>query len=135
MQTDNSGLTSGDPFPVGTTPQGFEICDGAGICTTCEFNVIVNEFPDATEVLSANDNVQVSLDADGGCSLIGIDAFLEGGPYGCLDNFFYQRSPAYSGPDCGVIANPLVGCPNAAGAIQGAVPFSCEDIGLSLIHI
>ena len=133
VQIDNSGLTTGDPFPVGTTPQEYEVCDVAGNCSICAFNVIVNEFPDATEVLAANDNVQISVDQDGGCSLIGLDAFLEGGPYGCLDNYFFSRSPAYNGTSCGTTTGAMLNCANApSDAAQGRVPFSCSDIGKTI---
>ena len=137
-QIDNSGLTSGDAFPVGSTPQSWEICDFATPpnCTQCNFNVVVNEYPFATEVLASNDNVQVSLDPDGGCTLVSIDAFLEGGPYGCYDNYFFSRTPAYSGPACLTApgtAAAVAGCPGApADAVAGMVPFSCEDIGRTI---
>ncbi|MBI5914976.1 MAG: HYR domain-containing protein, partial [Bacteroidetes bacterium] len=75
-----SGLPSGSQFPIGTTQNCFSITDLAGNTSSCCFNVTVNEFPNATQTLVCNDNVQVSLDQD--CiSPIGADAILEGGPY------------------------------------------------------
>jgi hypothetical protein len=42
-QIDNSGFTSGDEFPVGTTVQQYEFDYGAGFLDTCTFNVTVND--------------------------------------------------------------------------------------------
>jgi len=46
-QTDGTGLTSGDVFPVGTTTQTFTVTDASGNMTTCSFTVTVidNELP------------------------------------------------------------------------------------------
>ena len=42
-QIDDSGLTSGDEFPVGTTVQQYELDFGGGIIDTYTFNVTVND--------------------------------------------------------------------------------------------
>ncbi|MEE4285641.1 MAG: HYR domain-containing protein, partial [Mariniphaga sp.] len=42
-QIDNSGLTSGDDFPVGSTIQQYEFDFGGGDLDTCSFYVIVND--------------------------------------------------------------------------------------------
>ncbi|WP_338733415.1 HYR-like domain-containing protein [Mangrovimonas cancribranchiae] len=46
--TQISGLSSGSPFPVGTTTNTFEIEDTAGNTTTCSFDVIVNDTENPT---------------------------------------------------------------------------------------
>src|SRR3989344_3143038 len=46
VQTDNSGLTSGDTFPEGITTQSYEIVDSSGNIATCSFTVEVLEIPD-----------------------------------------------------------------------------------------
>ncbi len=46
VQTDNSGLTSGDIFPEGITTQSYEIVDSSGNTATCTFTVEVLEIPD-----------------------------------------------------------------------------------------
>ncbi len=43
VQTDGSGLTSGDVFPVGTTTQVYEATDAAGNTSTCSFSITVND--------------------------------------------------------------------------------------------
>jgi hypothetical protein len=59
-QIDESGLTSGDEFPVGTTIQQYEFDFGGGDLDTCTFNVIVND----TEppVIDCPENIVVSND-------------------------------------------------------------------------
>ncbi|MBL1279261.1 MAG: HYR domain-containing protein [Fluviicola sp.] len=49
-QTDGTGYTSGDLFPVGTTLQSFDITDPSGNTVTCSFNVTIvdNQNPDIT---------------------------------------------------------------------------------------
>ncbi len=49
-QTDGTGYASGDLFPVGTTPQSFEITDQFGNTTLCSFNVTIedNQLPSIT---------------------------------------------------------------------------------------
>lgn len=49
-QTDLSGLTSGDIFPVGTTIQSYEVTDGSGNTATCSFNIEVLESPDIAQI-------------------------------------------------------------------------------------
>jgi len=50
-QTDLSGLTSGDIFPVGLTTQSFEVIDGSGNTATCSFTIEVVESPDAAVII------------------------------------------------------------------------------------
>ncbi|MDP6908010.1 MAG: HYR domain-containing protein, partial [Flavobacteriales bacterium] len=46
-QTDPSGLTNGDVFPIGVTTQEWTIVDEANNTVTCTFTVTVNATPDA----------------------------------------------------------------------------------------
>lgn len=46
VQTDNSGLTSGDVFPEGITTQSYQIIDSSGNTASCSFTVEVLEIPD-----------------------------------------------------------------------------------------
>ncbi len=78
--------TSGDEFPIGVTHMSFEATDASGNTSTCDFDVIVNEYANPTATLACNDGVQISLDEDG-CSTVGADMVLEGGPYGCYDDY------------------------------------------------
>ncbi len=76
-----SGLPSGSTFPIGTTSNCFQIQSA-----TCCFNVTVNEYPTPTTTLACNDNIQVSVD-DNCEAFIETDMILEGGPYGCYNDY------------------------------------------------
>jgi len=43
VQTDLSGLSSGDEFPVGVTTQSWEATDPSGLKATCSFSVTIND--------------------------------------------------------------------------------------------
>lgn len=79
-----SGLPSGSEFPLGTTQNCFSLTDGGGLTSTCCFNVVVNEYPNATQNLACSDNVQISLDQACTGEVTAQD-ILVGGPYGCFD--------------------------------------------------
>ncbi len=88
-QIDNSDLTSGDFYPIGTTNQIWKATDNEGNMSTCTFDVIVNEFPNPIPTLACNDEVNVALDPD--CeAIVGADDILEGGPYGCYDDYIVE---------------------------------------------
>jgi hypothetical protein len=95
-----AGLPSGAEFPIGTTTNCFTATDVAGNTSTCCFTVTVQEYPNAISTLVCNDFVYVSLDED--CTEeLGADQILEGGPYGCYDDYIVEidRTPPYgNGP-------------------------------------
>lgn len=78
------------PLTIGSNTIVFEYSDDSGTPTsypTITFNVL--EYPNPITALACNDNVQVSLDEN--CSAtISPDMILEGGPYGCYDNYIVQ---------------------------------------------
>jgi hypothetical protein len=83
----NNQFASGDPLPIGG-PYTFryEACDARGNCSVCEFTILVNEYANPNRALACNDDVQISLDEN--CeAVIGADLILEGGPYGCYDDY------------------------------------------------
>ena len=59
-QTDGTGLTSGNLFPVGTTVQSYEVTDQTGTYT-CTFNVTVNDVQDPI-ITNCPSNIVVSTD-------------------------------------------------------------------------
>jgi subtilisin-like proprotein convertase family protein len=82
-----SGLPSGSAFPIGTTTNCFQLIDAETdeVVDSCCFDVVVNEFPIQLPP-ACNDLVQISLDQN--CEArICADVILEGGPYGCYDDF------------------------------------------------
>lgn len=85
-QCDATGLGPGDLFPIGVTTLCYEAVDAAGNPAQCTFDITVNEFPGAIDYVVCNDNVQVTLDED--ClAEVTADMILEGGPYGCYDEY------------------------------------------------
>jgi hypothetical protein len=95
-----SGLPSGGQFPIGTTTNVFSCVDAAGNQASCSFKVTVIEFAPPTTTITCNDMVQIALGTD--CKkTVHADDILEGGPYGCLDNFVVEldKTPPYgNGP-------------------------------------
>ena len=83
--TQTSGLPSGSSFPVGTTTNCFEATNQYGSSTCC-FDVTVSEYPNPVTTLACNDNVQVSVDENYE-AFVETDMILEGGPYGCYDDY------------------------------------------------
>jgi hypothetical protein len=85
-----AGLPSGAGFPIGLTHNCYNLDlpplglpDGD---LSCCFDVIVTGFPNPISSLVCNDLVFVALDED--CQYcIGAEQILEGGPYGCYDNY------------------------------------------------
>ncbi|MBK6903231.1 MAG: T9SS type A sorting domain-containing protein [Saprospirales bacterium] len=108
MQIDNSGYTSGDAFPIGTTIQEWKATDGGGNMSFCEFSVTVLEYPNPNQTLACNDNVQISVDEDG-CSEVGADAILEGGPYGCYDDYIVEVLNQFGFPIGNTVCCDMVG--------------------------
>jgi hypothetical protein len=84
----DSELGNGDAFPIGTTVVQYTAIDGSGNTTVCSFNVTVEEYPEElqTSVLACNGGINFSVDAS--CTaVITADMVLEGGPYGCYEDF------------------------------------------------
>ena len=53
-QSDASGLTSGDFFPIGTTTQSYLATDASGNTASCSFTITVNDTTDPVIVCPAN---------------------------------------------------------------------------------
>ena len=86
FQSDDSGFTSGDVFPEGLTFQEYKISDG-GFTATCSFTVSISG-SDTSEILTCNDQLNISLDAN--CNFtLNPDALLEGQPV-CAESFIYE---------------------------------------------
>lgn len=84
-----SGLPPGAEFPIGTTTNCFEATDMEGNLSSCCFSITIHGFPNPNTTLACNDNVQISL-GENGCIEIGADQILEGGPYGCYDDYLVE---------------------------------------------
>ncbi|RMG81599.1 MAG: HYR domain-containing protein, partial [Bacteroidetes bacterium] len=83
-QTDATGLSSGDAFPIGTTWLMFEASDGTNT-DQCTFSVNINEFVPATSGLACHQQINISLGPD--CEETLTPAHILSGEYGCFDDF------------------------------------------------
>jgi hypothetical protein len=111
MQTDNSGYTSGDAFPIGTTIQTW-IATNMSDTAECSFLINVIEY-DGPIVLGCNDTINVGVDNN--CEVhIFADMILEGDQYGCYDDYIITIEDV--GTDTGWIVFPAIellnGCYN-----------------------
>ncbi len=96
------GIVPGGAFPIGVTTNTIVVTDVNGLSDTCVFDVIVNEYPTPDHQLFCNDLVNASVDEN--CELyIGADDILEGGPYGCYDNYTVVIEDANGNP----VPNPV----------------------------
>ena len=105
-----SGLPSGSVYPRGTTTNCFDLVSpltGETIDDCC-FDVTVVEYPTPTTTLACNDNVQVSVNEN--CeAFISTDMILEGGPYGCYDEYIVAVEGYGSGFGGVTIDNNAIG--------------------------
>ncbi|HNJ17158.1 MAG TPA: T9SS type A sorting domain-containing protein [Saprospiraceae bacterium] len=76
-------------LPIGQHNFSYTATDINGNAANCNFSVMVMEYPNAVKDLKCNDLVQVSLDGTG-TAIIGADDILEGGPYGCYDEYVVE---------------------------------------------
>ena len=107
-------FASGDAFPISeidpVTGDPIPVClkylavDLEGNQAECEFCVTVLEYAGQTSSLACNDHVNISLDEF--CEkLVGADDILEGGPYGCYDDYIVNL---FYGPG---LTNPVPSSP------------------------
>jgi len=109
-------------FPIGCTKLCYRATDAQGNVATCEFNVCVNAYPNPTNALACQDNVQLSLDQN--CSItLGSDMFLSGGPYKCFNAYRVQARLWTTLGNGGLIDRQ----PNVPGVQLGS-----QDIGKDL---
>lgn len=95
-QTDFSGYTSGDLFPVGTYPQSYRAYNSLGDTVYCNFYITIVGFEQTINTMACNDLINVSYNRD--CELLLVpDMILEGGHYGCYNDFLISVSNGVSG--------------------------------------
>ncbi len=114
-----AGQNSGSVFERGLVNNCFIVFDNSGNVGTCCFTVEVLEYPNPTKTMVCNDLVQISLDED--CvTEIDADLILEGGPYGCYEDYQVMIFTANN--------QPLVGSPNVgAGQIGQTLTVKVTD--------
>jgi len=94
-----SGLPTGSAFPIGTTTNCFQlVTPGGDIADECCFDVVVNPYPTPIASMACNDLVHISVDPENCEAVINADQVLEGGPYGCYDNYTVALGTSMTGP-------------------------------------
>jgi hypothetical protein len=81
------GPVAGTQLGAGSYEICYELVSPAGqVADDCCFTVNVAGFPTPVRSLACNDHVNISADAN--CNVtLSADMFLEGGPYGCYNNY------------------------------------------------
>ncbi|HRD07229.1 MAG TPA: hypothetical protein PK037_06675, partial [Saprospiraceae bacterium] len=78
-----------DDSPVTITFEVFDFFGNGPVA--CSYQVNILEYPYPTTALACNDRINLSLDAD--CyAFVNADMILEGGPYGCYDDYIVNIS-------------------------------------------
>lgn len=105
IQTDVSGLSSGDAFPIGITYQEWSGLDISGAPIACGFNIEVIEFSNSGALTCSHD-INVSVDQN--CEVLVTADMLLSGNYGCINAFDVT---VYNGPTTGhpiLSTSPLI---------------------------
>jgi Ni,Fe-hydrogenase III small subunit len=99
-----SGPASGDylDYHDSSWDVVWEAIDVNGNATQCAFTIEIFEYANPTPVLTCNDNLQISIDPQGS-GILGADMILEGGPYGCYDDYIVTIDGASNELDCSMI--------------------------------
>ena len=150
-QTDNTGLSSGDIFPIGTSILQYEVSDSSGNTQSCSFSIEILDFPSSASItedtIKVCDATSAILTADAITSGSGIWTVISG--QGNFNNEFSNTTGAngigtgenvfawtVSSASCGTIADSVVIIVNAA-PIGTNIPidtmFSCNNEIIDLI--
>ena len=93
-QTDVSGFTSGDEFPIGITTQSYEVVDSSGNIGACSFTIEILEYPDIPSINSVDTGLceatSIPLNADAPSNGTGQWSVSQGG--GIVNNLFANNT-------------------------------------------
>ncbi len=84
--TQIGGIPFGSYFPIGNNTVVMQATDDLGNSSTCTFDVVVLEFPNPSQTLACNTVVHLTI-GEFGTTYVNADMILEGGPYGCYDDY------------------------------------------------
>lgn len=129
-QVDDTGLTSGDLYPVGITINTFEAVDATGNTTRCDVKIIVNDFNTPSTIVCPADVVATNDEGDCGAIVANI------APSGITDNCLENLTVVYRIDDAD--GNELSsGLDDASGSFFGlgtsTITYSVQDMPLLLI--
>lgn len=93
MITQTEGPMNGSYVHLDDSPitVSFDIADATGQTTSCSYQITIVEFDSGQTTLTCNDNLNISLD-DNCEALITPDMILEGGTYGCFEDYAVETS-------------------------------------------
>jgi hypothetical protein len=99
-----SGPASGDylDYHDSSWDVVWEATDVNGNATQCAFIIEMFEYANPSGTLVCNDNVQISLDVTGS-GILGADVILEGGSYGCYDDYIVTIDGGSDVLDCTMV--------------------------------
>ncbi|MBK8965942.1 MAG: hypothetical protein IPM36_04550 [Lewinellaceae bacterium] len=105
-----AGLPSGSEFPRGTTQNCFELGNPATgeVIADCCFDITVNEYASPIEIRWFATTL-FKFPQSGCQDTIGADQVLEGGPYGCYDDYIVEldkTAPFGNGPWVPAVLGP-----------------------------
>ncbi|HEB61996.1 MAG TPA: hypothetical protein ENI82_02485, partial [Bacteroidetes bacterium] len=103
------GPAIGDPICDGETQTvKLQLLEHGKVIDSCQFDLTVHQYQNPTTTLACNDEVQISVDEN--CvGMVLPDMILEGGPYGCYDNYtvqIFSSMPVNVAGAVGDISNP-----------------------------
>ena len=106
-QTDDSGLTSGDAFPIGVTLQSYIAFDEFGDTAFCDFTITILEYPGEFNP-ACNDTLNISLDQN--CeAIITPEIILEGEDFGCGADYIIEIEGIGSSAGMLIVTDPEKG--------------------------
>lgn len=125
-----NAFEDGDFLPIGFHCWQYVAVDEAGNIATCSWCVTVAEYPFPISELVCNDNVNVSLDEN--CeAIVTADMILEGGPYGCYDNYVVSINGGdnfLNGNDVGQVYEVVVTDPATGNSCWGYITVEDKQI-------
>jgi len=118
----NGGMDASGDYPFGTTVVNVVAVDADGNeSSACPLVVEVIGGGSENGVMACNDLVNISItDSDDGCSLVSVDAILEGDGYGCFDQYEVVR------------VHDLLGSCTPDPAPSGHFWVNCGDVGTTI---
>ena len=84
----------------------WEATDVNGNTSNCTVQIEMFEYANPSTTLACNNNVEIALD-EMGCTSIGADMILEGGPYGCYDDYIVSVANGNAEVCCDAVGSTL----------------------------
>ena len=97
-----------EQFAQGVYNLGYLATDASGNSTSCLFNLVVNGPTGVISSIACNDLVNVSVD-DQCLADVKADQILQGGPYGCYDNYIVEVYNQQNQPIGNLLGSQYVG--------------------------